>query len=205
MTGRSQSRGFEGDLAALGVVDLVQTLSLCGKTARVVLESSSGTGTMWFREGVMTHATAGPLFGDVAVFDLIEWTTGRFAVEHGLTSECRTIDGDTTQLLLEGLRRFDERSARALPEAAPAEAPRKRKRRRILGFTAGAVVLVAAGFAVAHRTPPTRTTGVMATMISAHEAVGSPVRAEVGTKTGKGSSPPRHGSKRSRTRSFPPD
>lgn len=117
--------GFEGDLQVSSVVELVQTLNLGGKTARVLLRSSSGTGTIWFRDGAMTHATAGPLLGDVAVHAMIEWTTGRFLVEYGLTSESSSIAEGTTNLLLDALRRVDapEPPCAEEPVPAPKEPP----------------------------------------------------------------------------------
>ena len=151
MTSPSRPGGFEGDLEALSVVEIVQTLNLGGKTARLILRSSSGTGTMWFRDGAMTHAAAGQRLGELAVYDMIEWTTGRFLVEYGITSESLSIVGDTTHLLLEALRRADERSwssassaeCVAAPSALDADARRERHRRLALGGTAVAMVVLA--------------------------------------------------------------
>jgi hypothetical protein len=149
MTPGSRPGGFEGDLEALSVVEIVQTLSLGSKTARVLLRSSTGMGTLWFQNGAMTHAAAGPLFGELAVYAMIEWKVGRFLVECGVTSENRSIAGDTTHVLLEGLRQVDERLSSPSPQAERAEAPRvlgadltrKRPRRLVIGVTACGMIV----------------------------------------------------------------
>jgi len=127
MSPAARPGGFEGDLEALSVVEIVQTLSLGGKTARLLVSSNARHGEVWFDEGEMTHAAAGSLFGDLAVYAMIEWTSGRFFVEYGVTSEARSITQDATYLVLEGLRRFDERSANRSPEAELAEVPAVRE------------------------------------------------------------------------------
>ena len=155
MTGATRQAGLEGDLQALSVVELVQTLNLGGKTARVTLHSGSQTGTMWFEEGAMTHAAAGPLLGELAAYSMIEWTKGRFSVNYGITTESRSIDADTTQVLLEALRRADERSLNPRPNEEPIDvAPvletdvrGERASRWMVGITAltlfvGAMVIV---------------------------------------------------------------
>src|SRR5262245_40052922 len=105
MTTRVDSGGFKGDLSALSVVEIVQTVNLAVKTARIVLRSSFGAGEIWIENGAITHAAAGPFLGEPAVRAMVEWTTGRFFVEYGRTCGIRSIDGDTTQLLLDALRR----------------------------------------------------------------------------------------------------
>lgn len=107
--------GFAGDLRALSVAELIQTLALGGGTARIVLRSAADCGEMWFREGSLIHAEAAPLFGELAVYAMLAWTTGEFDVEYGAETEARSIVQDTTYLVLEGLRRIDERPPADLP------------------------------------------------------------------------------------------
>jgi hypothetical protein len=141
--------GLEGDLQALSVVELVQTLNLGGKTARVLLHSGSQTGMMWFQEGAITHAATGSLYGELAAYSMIEWTTGRFTVSYGITTESRSIDTDTTQVLLEALRRADERQANPQPPEAPCDAApvleadvqREHSRRLVVGTALFAVIV----------------------------------------------------------------
>ena len=172
MTSSPRCGGFEGDLAALSVVEIVQTLNLGGKTARVALRSSSGTGALWFQDGAMIHAATGSLFGEPAVFALVEWTTGRFLVEYGLTSDHRSIAGDTTQLLLDALRRLDERSSKSAAESERIEVPpvlesdvrRSRLRRLLLRAITFAFVVVVIVTVVLHDARSRSTAGTQAAM-----------------------------------------
>ena len=172
MTPSPRCGGFEGDLAALSVVEIVQTLNLGGKTARVVLRSSSGTGVLWFRDGAMIHAATGSLFGEPAVFAIVEWTSGRFLVEYGLTSDHRSISGDTTQILLDALRRLDERSSNSAAEADRIDVPpvleadvrRSRLRRSIVRAITFAVVVVAIVVVLLHEARSRSTAGAQAAM-----------------------------------------
>lgn len=155
MTTASRSGGFEGDLHALSVVEIVQTLSLANRTARILLRSGAKTGELWLEDGALTHAIAGSLYGELAVYAMIEWTAGRFQVEYGATCDCRSISGDTTYLLLDGLRRADEKSSTSTPPIGLAEVlpvseagvRRQRARRIVLGGSA--FVLVAGAIAAA--------------------------------------------------------
>jgi hypothetical protein len=155
--------GFEGDLAALSVAELIQTISLGGKTARMIVRSGSRKGELWFKDGQVTHAAAESMFGDLAAYAMVEWTSGHFVVEYGVTSESRSVTQDTTFLVLEGLRRFDERSQSPAPSPDIVEVPpvleedvrRKITRRRVYRMMAGglAVVAIVAAFTYDWRSP----------------------------------------------------
>ena len=170
MTIRSRRSGFAGDLEALSVVDLAQTLNLSGKTARVTLLSAERTGTMWFRDGAMTHATAGLLSGDPAMYALVAWTTGRFEVEDGALSDCRSVTGDTTQLLLEGLRRMDEGGDPA-PSRGP-DLPVAPGPRLVLGIAAVAALVGAIVAALAHDARPEPAVRSPEVVAARHELAG---------------------------------
>lgn len=184
MSPSSRAGGFEGDLEALSVVELVQTLSLGGKTARLLMRSESRHGEMWFRDGVMTHAAAGRLFGDLAVYAMIEWTAGQFLVEYGLTTDARSITQDTTFLVLEGLRRIDERSADHAPSADRVEVPpvleadvrREYSRRIALGVIFAGLVAGAVVTAIVRDWNAPSTTDVEAAVVPAAPADVRPVR-----------------------------
>ena len=158
MSPTARPEGFEGDLKALSVVEIVQTLTFGGKTARLLVRSNARRGEIWFQDGAMTHAAAGTMFGDLAVYAMVEWTSGHFVVEYGLSTELRSITQDGTFLVLEGLRRLDERSQSAPVRDASAEIQpvletdvrRAHARRRALGLLVvgvTAAAIVAACFA----------------------------------------------------------
>jgi hypothetical protein len=150
--------GFQGDLRALSVIEIVQTINLAGRTARVVLRTSSGTGEMWFENGSITHAFTESLFGELAVYAMIEWTSGRFLVEYGRVCGSRSVTGDTRQLLLDGCRLIDERSSASatgersleVQPAAARDLPGRYWVRLSLGVAGLALIVVAVTFAGIH-------------------------------------------------------
>ncbi len=166
---------FEGDLQALSFVELLQTLNLGGKTARLALRANSGTGTVWFQDGAVVHADAGPLLGDLAVYEMAGWTSGRFLVEYGITTEIRSTTGDTTQLLLEALRRIDERASDPTPKAPGADTPLAppadvravRSRGALFGMCALVLICAAIAAASVHDAGSTSTTDLTAAITRA--------------------------------------
>jgi hypothetical protein len=141
-----------GDLGALGLPELVQTLHHGRKTAKVVLRAAAGQGEIWFRDGEMIHAATGTRFGDLAIYEMLEWDEGQFSVEHGVETDARSITQDPTYLLLEGLRRIDE--APPAHVARPAPAPAKWSSRTIAGVVAAALIAVAFATAGLVDAPP---------------------------------------------------
>jgi CheY-like chemotaxis protein len=103
-----------GELAGLGVVDLVHALAAGHKTGVVrVTRAGGGAGTMRFREGRLVACEAGRLAGEAAFHRLLRWREGGFFVEAGADAggagrEPGAIAAGTHELLMEGMRRLDE-------------------------------------------------------------------------------------------------
>lgn len=105
-------RGIHGSLADLSIPDLVQMLSIGLKTARVELFYQKSRSTLWFKEGQIRHAESdNGVAGEDVLFSSLLWSEGTFRIEHGQQAPTVTIEHDTTFLLMEGLRRIDERNA----------------------------------------------------------------------------------------------
>ena len=103
----SQASGISGALRDLGLIDLLQTLTLGGKTAVVQITEAGEPGSVQVREGQIVAAQHGRRTGEEALFSLA-------ALEHG-SFEVRFDDGGADNihsqaefLLLEALRRRDE-------------------------------------------------------------------------------------------------
>ncbi len=101
-------RGITGDLENLGLADIVQTLVVGLKTARVTLTSAKRQGQIWFENGAARHAEVGELKGERAFYDLVTWTSGEFVIEHGVRTREHTLHRDAMFLVMEGLRLLDE-------------------------------------------------------------------------------------------------
>ena len=104
---------FSGDLADMGLVDLLTTIDMGRKTGLLEVHDGQSEGWVTFQDGRLLDAQYGRHRGERAVYRLLLWTTGRFELRFGpraLASrgESRTIEAPTQAVLLEGLRRVDE-------------------------------------------------------------------------------------------------
>ena len=108
---RARRRGISGSLANLSLPEIVQMLVIGTKTACVRISAPDGKGQIWFREGVLVHATCRGAKGDEAFLQMLRWNDGSFVVEHGLRSKQSTIEADAMYLVMEGLRILDEEGA----------------------------------------------------------------------------------------------
>lgn len=110
---------FEGQLADIGVVDLVQIIEINRKSGIIHVQNRDGRrGALYFRDGLVIDAETGQLQGAEAVYRIFAWSEGSFEVEFKLIRRRDTIELSTQALLMEGMRRLDEWTR--LVEAVPA-------------------------------------------------------------------------------------
>ncbi len=103
----ASSVGIAGTLADLSLIDLLQTLTLGGKTALVQVTSAGEPGGVQVREGQIVAAQHGRRTGEEALYSLAALEEGRFEVRFDDTG-ADNIHGQAEFLLLEALRRRDE-------------------------------------------------------------------------------------------------
>ena len=89
--------------------DLIQTLSMAGKTAKISLVGPDGNGSLNLVDGGIVHASWEDQRGEDALVDLFGMTKGRFEVQLDEKPEGTNIQGDTNFLMLEATRRLDEK------------------------------------------------------------------------------------------------
>ena len=99
---------FQGSLEELPLPDIIQLVSVSGKTGAFTLSSASETGHIYLEEGQIVHAEVGELEGEEAVYELAIWPRGDFVFEPGEDSPTRSIEKSNTNLLMEAARRIDE-------------------------------------------------------------------------------------------------
>ena len=105
---RQQTKGgFSGNLADMGVVDLVQTFEVGRKTGVVHIEGEHN-GAICFRDGRVVDAELGKLVGENAFYRLLNTFEGKFNVTFAPVDRPDRIEVSTQGLLLEGMRRLDE-------------------------------------------------------------------------------------------------
>lgn len=98
-----------GTLGLFSLVDLFQLLAASGRTGRLAVQHPLGRARVYFEKGQARHAEFGALEGAAAVEALFADERGTFSFTAGLPAPRVTLDGSTEGLLLDVLRRDDER------------------------------------------------------------------------------------------------
>lgn len=100
---------FQGSLRELPLPDIIQLVSVSGKTGRFSLRRDEHPGgEIYLRGGQIVHARSGDLTGEEAVYELAIWPEGDFTFHAGEESSESTINKSNTNLLMEAARRIDE-------------------------------------------------------------------------------------------------
>lgn len=99
---------FQGSLKELPLPDIIQLVSVSGKTGKFTLTRDTDRGFIYLKNGQMVHATIGDLVGEEAIYSLAIWNHGDFQFTPGEDSDRQTITKSNTNLLMEAARRLDE-------------------------------------------------------------------------------------------------
>ncbi len=99
---------FQGSLAELHLPDIIQLISVSGKTGVFHLTDGGLKGQIFLHDGQIVHAQLEDAVGEEAVYALAIWSRGDFKFEPGIATEHRTISKSNTNLLMEAARRLDE-------------------------------------------------------------------------------------------------
>jgi hypothetical protein len=99
---------FQGSLKELPLPDIIQLVSVSGKTGKFTLSRDHERGFIYLKNGQMVHATVGDLIGEEAIYALAIWNAGEFQFSPGEEPDRQTITKSNTNLLMEAARRLDE-------------------------------------------------------------------------------------------------
>jgi len=99
---------FQGSLAELHLPDIIQLISVSGKTGVFHLTNGAQKGQIFLQDGKIVHAELEDATGEEAVYALAIWSQGDFRFEPGPGTTLRTITKSNTNLLMEAARRLDE-------------------------------------------------------------------------------------------------
>lgn len=100
---------FQGSLKELPLPDIIQLVSVSGKTGVFSLRrNGDSSGEIYLRGGQIVHAHVGDLQGEEAMYELAIWPEGEFVFTPGKETEVTTIQKSNTNLLMEAARRIDE-------------------------------------------------------------------------------------------------
>lgn len=99
---------FQGSLKELPLPDIIQLVSVSGKTGKFTLSREADRGYIYLKAGQMVHATVADLIGEEAIYALAIWNHGDFQFNPGEETDRQTISKSNTNLLMEAARRLDE-------------------------------------------------------------------------------------------------
>ncbi len=99
---------FQGSIQELPVPDIIQLVSVSGKTGMFTLVRGAERGYIYLKNGQMVHARVGDLTGEEAVYALAIWNSGDFQFTPAEEPDTVTIEKSNTSLLMESARRLDE-------------------------------------------------------------------------------------------------
>ena len=99
---------FQGSLKELPLPDIIQLVSVSGKTGKFTLTREADRGLIFLKGGQMVHASVGDLVGEEAIYSLAIWNSGDFQFTPGDEPDRQTITKSNTNLLMEAARRLDE-------------------------------------------------------------------------------------------------
>jgi hypothetical protein len=99
---------LQGSLKHLQLADVIQLISVSGKTGMFHLKKDQHTGMIYLKDGNIIHAELDELNGEEAVYELAIWNDGEFNFEPDVEPATRTISKSNTNLLMEAARRLDE-------------------------------------------------------------------------------------------------
>lgn len=99
---------FQGSLKELPLPDIIQLVSVSGKTGKFTLTRDADRGFIYLKNGQMVHSFVGDLVGEEAIYSLAIWNQGEFQFSPGEEPDRQTISKSNTNLLMEAARRLDE-------------------------------------------------------------------------------------------------
>lgn len=118
---RGNRTRFSGRISDMGVIDLIQTIEVSRKSGLIHFFSTDARrADLYFRDGKVIDAEAGPLQGADAVYRLLTWSDGEFEVVFRNIRRKDVIKMSSQGLLMEGMRRLDE-WGRLLEQLPPLE------------------------------------------------------------------------------------
>lgn len=99
---------LQGSLSELSLPDVIQMVSVSGKTGVFSVTRNDEIGRIYLRSGQIVDAVVGALRGDNAVYEMAIWSEGEFTFNPGEETDSVTIHLSNANLMMEAARRLDE-------------------------------------------------------------------------------------------------
>ncbi len=102
-------KGFQGRLFGLQLTDIIQMNCLSRVTTALTFTKDSEKGVIYLNEGEIVHAECGEEQGTEAFYKIMSWQEGEFVSNIGIVSPLQTIHQSWEHLLVEAMRRNDDK------------------------------------------------------------------------------------------------
>ncbi len=99
---------LQGSLSELPLPDVIQLVSVSGKTGAFDIQGEIQKGKIFLRDGQIVDASVGRLRGDSAVYEMAIWSEGTFSFNAGEETDKVTVHLSNASLMMEAARRLDE-------------------------------------------------------------------------------------------------
>lgn len=102
-------KGFQGKVVGLQLTDVIQMNCLSRLTTALTVTRDGERGTIYLNEGEVIHAECGSQKGTEAFYNILSWQEGEFISHIGVIPPMQTIYQNWEHLLVEAMRRNDEK------------------------------------------------------------------------------------------------
>jgi hypothetical protein len=99
---------LEGDLSNMQIPTLLQSINMSKMTGMLQITQASTVASIYFEDGVPTHAESPEATGDQAIVELITWEEGEFHFYPNDRKSDRTVKRRVDALLMEGVTLLDQ-------------------------------------------------------------------------------------------------
>lgn len=110
--GGEQKHGISGNLMDLGLLEMLQIMGASNKTCRIVITQTDQKADIYMENGRITNCHHGDLKGEAAFYEVVGWSEGYFHIHPDVVIDDKPIRSSLDGLILEGLRRLDEKNNR---------------------------------------------------------------------------------------------
>jgi DNA-binding response OmpR family regulator len=105
-----KKKGFRGKVFGLQLTDIIQINCLSRLTTALIITRNGEKGVIYLNEGEIIHAECGEQKGTDAFYRILSWQEGEFLSNVGVTPPVQTIYQNWEHLLVEAMRRNDDKS-----------------------------------------------------------------------------------------------
>jgi DNA-binding response OmpR family regulator len=105
-----KKKGFRGKVFGLQLTDIIQINCLSRLTTALIITRNGEKGVIYLNEGEIIHAECGEQKGTDAFYKILSWQDGEFLSNVGVTPPVQTIYQNWEHLLVEAMRRTDDKS-----------------------------------------------------------------------------------------------